>query len=87
MYVMYIRRVYGRAFSRSSSLSDGFNKPLRVNNCVRHDLSQNHACLVRWGCLSRGVLFRPLQGVDVLYSKLDVPPLSLSGFLFFLYKS
>ena len=38
-------------------------------------------------CLSRGVLFRPLQGVDVLYLKLDVPPLSLSGFLFFLYKS
>ena len=29
----------------------------------------------------------PLQRVNVVYSKLDVPPLSLSGFLLFLYKS
>ena len=27
-----------------------------------------------------------LQGVNVVYSKLDEPPLSLSGFLLFLYK-
>lgn len=27
------------------------------------------------------------QGVNVVYSKLDEPPLSLSGFLLFLYKS
>ena len=41
MYVMYIRRVYGRAFSRSSSLSDGFNKPLMANNCVNTPLPIN----------------------------------------------
>ena len=65
MYVMYIKRVYGRAFSRSSSQSDGLNKPLKVNNCVRHDLSQNHVRLVRWVLFQTGVLFRPLLELNV----------------------
>ena len=38
MYVMYIRRVYGRAFSRSSSKSDGF---VKLQKCW--NLPQSHA--------------------------------------------
>lgn len=30
MYVMYIRRVYGRAFSRSSSQSGGFKQNIFI---------------------------------------------------------
>ena len=56
MYVMYIRRVYGRAFSRSSSQSDGFNKPFYLaNNCVKIPRLSTRVRLVRWVLLQTGV--------------------------------
>ena len=52
MYVMYIRRVYGRAFSRSSSLSDGFNKPIYLaNNSIKIPRPPTHVRLCTLGLL------------------------------------
>ena len=55
MYVMYIRRVYGRAFSRSSSLSDGFNKPICLaNNRNKIPRPPTHVRLCTLGLLFKG---------------------------------